>query len=126
MAYSADDVISLIDAELWRLASARNSVARVRRVGLVLLREELRNNGLPTDRDRRLELSLVPLVFQEANYDGIDWTDRAAPLEKLSGIFAVDLAVQSGGRERHELTDDEYREYVKASFAAIEARRKRP
>jgi hypothetical protein len=64
-------------------------------------------------------------VFQEANYDDIDWTDRAAPLGHLSGIFEIDVAVQSDGRERHELTDAEYNEYVQISFAAIDYRQER-
>ena len=67
----------------------------------------------------------VPSVFQEANYDDIDWTDSTAPLGHLAAIFAIDIAVQSGGRERHELTDAEYNEYVHMSLAAIDYREER-
>ncbi len=123
MPLSADDIVSLIDAEVPRWTHG-DALAVARHSMLLDLRDVLQRTGLPTDRDQRRELSLVPFVFQEANYDDIDWTDRAAPLEHLSGIFAIDVAVQSGGRGRHELTDGEYNEYVDGSFAAIDYRQK--
>ena len=123
MALSADDLISLINEEVSRLTPVDNAVAGARHSALLHLREVLQRTGFPTDRDQRRELSLVPLVFQEANYDDIDWTDRVAPLGQLSGIFAIDIAVQSNGRERHELTDGEYDNYVHISFAAIDCRK---
>ncbi len=122
MPLSADDLISLINEEVSRWTRVGNTVAAARHSALLHLRDVLRRTGFPTDRDQRLELSLVPFVFQEANYDDIDWTDRAAPLGHLSGIFAIDVAAQSEGRERHELTDAEYNEYVDISFAAIDYR----
>lgn len=122
MPLSADDLISLINEEVSRWTRVGNTVAAARHSALLHLRDVLRRTGFPTDRDQRLELSLVPFVFQEANYDDIDWTDRAAPLGHLSGIFAIDVAAQSDGRERHELTDAEYNEYVDISFAAIDYR----
>ena len=122
MPLTADDLISLIDEEASRWAPVGNTVAAARHSALLHLRDVLRRTGFPTDRLQRRELSLVPFVFQEANYDDIDWTDRAAPLGHLSGIFAIDVAAQSDGRERHELTDAEYNEYVDISFAAIDYR----
>ncbi len=122
MPLTADDLISLIDEEVSRWTRVGNAVAEARHGALLHVRDVLRRTGLPTDRHQRRELSLVPFVFQEANYDDIDWTDRVAPLEQLSGIFAIDVAVQSNGRERHELTDAEYNEYVRISFAAIDYR----
>ena len=122
MPLSADDLISLINEEVSRWTRVGNTVAAARHSALLHLRDVLRRTGFPTDRDQRRELSLVPFVFQEANYDDIDWTDRAAPLGHLSGIFAIDVAAQSDGRERHELTDAEYNEYVDISFAAIDYR----
>ena len=120
MPLSADDLISLIDEEVSRWTPVDNAVAAARHGALLYLRDVLQRTGLPTDRKQRRELSLVPFVFQEANYDDIDWTDRVAPLGHLSGIFAIDVAVQSDGRERHELTDAEYNDYVHRSFAAID------
>ena len=124
MPLSADDLILRIDEEVsrWTRVADADAVAVARHGALLHVRDVLRRTGFPTDRDRRLELSLVPFVFQEANYDDIDWTGRAAPLGHLSGIFAIDVAVQSDGRERHELTDAEYNEYVQISFAAIDYR----
>ncbi len=122
MPLTADDLISLIDEEVSRWTRGGNAVAEARHGALLHVRHVLRTTGLPTDRDQRRELSLVPFVFQEANYDNIDWTDRVAPLGHLSGIFAIDVAVQSDGRERHELTDAEYDDYVQISFDAIDYR----
>ena len=123
MALSADDLISLINEEVSRLTPVDNSVAGARHSALLHLRKVLQKTGFPMDRDQRRELSLVPLVFQEANYDDIDWTDRAAPLGHLCGFFAIDVAVQTNGRERHELTDGEYNDYVQISFTAIDYRK---
>jgi len=126
MPLSADDLISLINEEVSQWTRVGDApVAAARHSALLHLRDILQRTGFPTDRNQRYELSLVPLVFQEANYDDIDWTDRAAPLGHLSGIFAIDIAVQSDGRERHELTDAEYDEYVHKSFAAIDYRTER-
>ncbi len=122
MPLSADDLISRINHEVSRLTPVGDGVAVVRHAALLQLRDILQTTGFPTDRTQRRELSLVPFVFQEANYDDIDWTDRAAPLGHLSAIFEIDVAVQSDGRERHELTDTEYNEYVDRSFAAIDYR----
>ncbi len=125
MALSVDDLISLIDEEVSRWTRGGDAIAVARHSALLHLRDVLQRTGFATDRNQRRELSLVPLVFQEANYDDIDWTDRAAPLGHLSGIFAIDVAIQSDGRERHELSDAEYIEYVHKSFAAIDYRTKR-
>jgi hypothetical protein len=124
MPRSADELVSLIDEELPRWNPAGSALAVARHTDLLYLRDLLKRSGFPTDRDRRWELSMVPIVFQEAGYDGIEWTDRTAPLGHLSGLFAIDLAVQTGGRERHELSDDEYADYVRSSFVAIEFRTK--
>jgi hypothetical protein len=125
MPLSADDLISLINDEVSQWTRVGDGVAVARHYALTDLRDALQKMGFPADRHQQHELSLVPFVFQEANYDDIDWTDRVAPLEHLSGIFAIDVAAQSGGRERHELTDKEYNEYVHISFAAIDFRSKR-
>jgi hypothetical protein len=125
MPLSADDLICLINEEVSRWTRVGDGVAVARHSALLHLRDVLQRTGFPTDRNQRRELSLVPLVFQEANYDDIDWTDRTAPLGQLSGIIAIDVAVQSGGRERHDLTDAEYNKYVHESLSAIDYRQKR-
>ena len=125
MPLSVDDLISRINEEISRWKGVGDGVAVVRHSALLQLRDVLQSTGFPTDRNQRRELSLVPFVFQEANYDDIDWTDWAAPLGHLSAVFTIDIAVQFDGRERHELTDAEYNEYVQLSFAAIDYRYKR-
>lgn len=125
MPLSADDLISLINEEVSRWTRVGDVLALTHYSELLHLRDVLQRAGFPTDRNQRRELSLVPFVFQEANYDDIDWTNRAAPLGHLSGIFAIDVAAQSSGCARHELTDGEYDEYVNASFAAIDYRQRR-
>jgi hypothetical protein len=125
MSLSVDDLVSLINEEISRWTGVDDAVAEARHSALLDLRDVLQRTGFPADRNERREISLVPLVFQEANYDDINWTNRAAPLGHLSGIFAIDIAVQSGGRERHELTDAEYDAYVQTSLDTIDSRKKR-
>ena len=125
MALSVDDLLSRINEEVSRWTPDGDTVAVARHGALLHLRDLLQRTGFPTDRDLRLEVSLVPGVFQEANYDDIDCTDRTAPLGHLAAILAIDVAVQSGGRQRHELTDAEYGEYVHMSLAAIDCREER-
>ena len=103
---------------------AEDRVATLRRDFLNNLRDELRKSGFPREPSQRRDLSLVPFFFQEANYDEIDWTSRDSPLGGLAGIFAIDVAVQTGGRRRQELTQDDYNVYVEIGFSAIDSRTK--
>ena len=121
---SVDDVIDLIDREVSSWTEAEDRVATLRRDFLNNLRDELRESGFPRKLSHRRELSLVPFFFQEANYDEIDWTSRDSPLGDLARIFAIDVAVQTGGRRRQELTQDDYSEYVEIGFSAIDSRTK--
>ena len=121
---SRNDVIELIKKEVSYLSADGNSVAAIRHRALLHALKAVEETGFPTNRDLRLDLSLVPFVFQEANYDDINWTDRQAPLHHLSEMFSIDVAVQMGGRERHEMNDAEYKDYVDTSFAAIDYRTK--
>ena len=84
----------------------------------------LHANGWPETREDRFALSLVPLIFQEANYDDIDWGDQGASLGRLEWMFSIDVLVQSKGRARAELNEDEFSEYIELSMAAIDSRRR--
>ena len=117
---SANEIIPLIKEEISRLSPDNDSVAAIRREALLRVLSVLQETGFPKDRNQQLEISLIPFIFQEANYDDIDWTDRLAPLQQLNGLFSIDIMVQMGGRDRHELNDDEYEAYVNVSFAAID------
>ena len=119
---SVDEMVPLIEQEISRLLPEDDSVAAVRQEALRHVLMVLRESGFPKDKKQRLDVSLVPFVFQEANYDDIDWTNRQASLHHLSGILSIDIMVQMGGRERHELNDDDYQDYVAISFAAIRGR----
>lgn len=117
---SANEIIPLIKEEINRLSPDNDPVVAIRREALLRVLSVLQETGFPKDRNQQLEISLIPFIFQEANYDDIDWTDRLAPLQQLNGLFLIDIMVQMGGRDRHELNDDEYEAYVNVSFAAID------
>jgi hypothetical protein len=117
---SANEIITLIKKEASLLSTDNDSVAAIRHAALLRVLSVLGESGFPSDPNQQMENSLVPYVFQEANYDDIDWTHRLAPLQQLNGLFLIDIMVQMGGRERHELNDEDYEAYVKLSFAAID------
>ena len=55
-----------------------------------------------------MSLSLVPFLFQEANYDDIDWSRKDSDLGHLEAFFELDLLVQFAGRERSDITAGDY------------------
>ena len=123
MALSVDQVIALVDRELTNWPNSdQDRISAVRRNGLVRVRDALRNDGFPVDTESKWALSLIPLVFQEANHDGIDWTERNSPLEHLEDLITIDVLVQCCGRTRAELSEDEYLHYVDSSLKAIDYR----
>ena len=124
MALSIAAITALIDIEASRLAPFDDPIARIRRAVLLHARNVLAQRGFPTDPSEQRELSIVPLVFQEALYDDIDWYERRAPLGRLATYFVIDFAIQSGGRERAEVTDETFGAYVAASNAACEYRKR--
>jgi hypothetical protein len=67
-------------------------------------------------------LSLVPFIFQEANYDGIDWVQRGADLALLTRLFEIDACIWSGGRALSEFSEPEHADYVAAALRAIRTR----
>ena len=40
-------------------------------------------------------LSLVPFIFQEANFDGIDWVQQGADMAQLAPLFEIDACIWS-------------------------------
>ncbi len=65
------------------------------------------------------ELSLLPAYFQEAIYDGINWSDKNAGLEQLEKELGLDCIFHNSGKTRKELSPEEFRDYIKFSNAAI-------
>lgn len=122
MPLGISEIITLIDAQLAK-ASHGNRVAEARRALLQRIRTALLETGFPHTPEQRQTLSLVPLIFQEANYDGIGWTEHRAPLKHLEPLFAIDVAVQTGGCLLQELDSIAHRDYVLASFATIKGPR---
>ena len=82
---------------------------------------QLTDRGFPISKEDKLALSLEPFVFQEANYDEIDWTSKNADLSHLEHIFNIDVQLQNEGKTRSELRDEEFDEYVQLSFASIDS-----
>ena len=74
-------------------------------------------------KGKRARLSLVPLVFQEANYDDIAWMRQGENLRQLSGFLELDYLVQSAGQSRAEASPAEFAAYVGAAFRAIRTQR---
>src|SRR5262245_29011759 len=72
---------------------------RLRSVGRI--KDALAARGYPDNEPDQLELSIVPFVFQEANYDGIDWADRdSARLFQLREMLDIDFLTQMAGLRR--------------------------
>src|ERR1051326_5625379 len=83
-------------------------IGNVRLRQLLLMEDCLNAIGFPTQTDHKARVSLVPYIFQEANYDDISWTRSEAGLAHLSAYFELDFMVQNQGHERGEATEQEF------------------
>jgi hypothetical protein len=115
-----EEVLRAIDAQLDRLKASPGRIAEARALVLERLRDALRG-GFP-HRQAYEPLSLVPFMFQEANYDGIDWAQRGADLAQLAPLFDLDACIWSGGRSLSQFSEAEHADYVAAALRAIRAR----
>jgi hypothetical protein len=95
-------------------------IGNVRLRQLLLMEDCLNAIGFPAEPDHKARVSLVPYIFQEANYDDISWTDQQAELGHLSSYFELDFMVQNQGRERSEVTAEEFKRYVDEAFQFID------
>ncbi|HET9839307.1 MAG TPA: hypothetical protein VFR84_13820 [Candidatus Angelobacter sp.] len=95
-------------------------IGNVRLRQLLLMEDCLNAIGFPTEQEHRARVSLVPYVFQEANYDDISWTDQRADLAHLAPYFELDFMVQNQGRERGEVSEQEFKRYVEEAFKFID------
>lgn len=96
-------------------------LSRQRRADLIA--KALASNGYPETETDRIRLSLVPLLFQEANYDDIGWMIQEADLRQLRQFFELDHLVQTGGLSRAEASPEAFARYVKGAYRAIDGRR---
>jgi len=95
-------------------------IGNVRLRQLLLMEDCLNAIGFPTEPEHKARVSLVPYVFQEANYDDISWTSQNADLAHLASYFDLDFMVQNQGRERSEVSEQEFRRYVEEAFKFID------
>lgn len=65
------------------------------------------------------ELTLLTAYFQEAIYDGINWSDQNAGLEHLEKELELDCIFHNSGKRRKELSPKEFEYYMNFSGAAI-------
>jgi hypothetical protein len=72
------------------------------------------------------ELSLLPAYFQEAIYDGINWSDQNAGLEHLEKELELDCIFHNSGKTRKELSPKEFEDYISFSGAAINRTSSKP
>ena len=98
-------------------------IGNVRLRQLLLMEDCLNAIGFPAETEHKARVSLVPYIFQEANYDDISWTDQQADLDHLSVYFDLDFMVQSQGKERREATSQEYERYVNESLEFIDMKK---
>lgn len=93
-----------------------SGIARARIFMVVRIQTYLEFIGFPQNDAARRMLSLIPLLFQEANYDNIDWGDKNASLEQLTDFFELDCMFQNEGKHRAELDDEKFKAYIRQSL----------
>ena len=95
-------------------------IGNIRLRQFLIMEDCLNAIGFPTEDEHKARVSLAPYIFQEANYDGISWTDQQADLAGLSTYFDLDFIVQNQGRQRNESTTEEFTKYVNDAFRYID------
>jgi hypothetical protein len=127
MARTIEEIVEMIDAQLAALQPepGKPSILHARVHVLRRMREMLTTSGFPHNDVDRFQTSLVPFIFQEANYDGIDWHVGARGFDHLQQLFDIDFYVAMGGRERDDVATAEEEAYWSRAHAFIE-RRTRP
>ena len=94
------------------------SVVSHRRNTLQEIYDYFLENGFPKALTKE-RLSLIPCHFQEAIYDGINWTEQNADLGHLEIDFQVDCIFQNEGKTRNELSSEEFKRYVEYSWLIV-------
>lgn len=98
---------------------ANDPILFARKNALEHVKNYLQSKGFPKSLSAKSKLSLAPLLFQEANYDGIEWTERNADLEQLTDMFEIDYLVQNFGKTRKEASQEEFEKYIQDSLNFI-------
>jgi hypothetical protein len=99
-------------------------VGRIRQDCARRIKAALEARGFPATESDLIDLSVIPYVFQEANYDDIDWWSRdSAKHHQLKEILAIDFLTQMAGKRREDATDAEMEAYRLRSHRAIDFRK---
>jgi hypothetical protein len=99
-------------------------IGRFRQDCVRRIKAALETRGYPASESDQIDLSIIPYVFQEANYDGIDWWSReSAEHRQLEGILEIDFLTQMAGKRREDASDAEMEAYRLRSHRAIDFRR---
>jgi hypothetical protein len=129
---TAEQVIEFLDSRLGSYArldvasvSANPMLAR-RAWQVQRIRSYLQRSGFPATGHERCELSLIPHIFQEANYDGFDWGRKDADLGHLSDLFALDFYVATGGVARAGADESLFRQYDNEVSRCIDVWTRKP
>jgi hypothetical protein len=120
---TAPEVVALLRQQIKSAIdheSDMDPVGNVRVRQLLLMEDCLNSIGFPTHAEHKARVSLVPYIFQEANYDDLSWTDQRADLGHLSSLFELDFMVQNQGHERSEAAAEAFQQYVEDSFKFID------
>lgn len=125
MPVSLSELIDKLNTAIASRASHDDPVGGGRRQFLEHVRELVRLHGFPLPNDGTLDACAMPYIFQELNYDGYDWSNRLEDFGQLSDIVDIDVIMWSGGKERVELTDDEFSAYHRFCHNAISYRSRR-
>lgn len=120
---SVAEVVKLIRDVL--ATPSNDPIGRSRQTFARRIQTALESGGYPGSEPDQLELSIVPYVFQEANYDGIDWWSRdSAKHGQLKGLLEIDFLTQMAGKRREDASDAEMEDYRLRSLRAIDFRRR--
>ena len=95
------------------------SLVSIRRDILQKIYDYYKENGFPKALTKE-NLSLIPFHFQEAGYDGIDWYKQHGDLGHLVDDFQIDCIFQNEGKNRQQLTEEEFEKYIAYSYAIID------
>lgn len=119
---SLAEVVGLIRDVL--ATPSNDPVGRLRQHFARNIQAALESGGYPATEPDQLALSIIPYVFQEANYDDIDWWSRdSSKHRQLKTLLEIDFLTQMAGTRREDASDTEIEDYRLRSLRAIDFRR---
>lgn len=124
MPASINEIIELINSELEK--PGQGGVVEVRKLRLQLVKDFLATKGFPQSMRERFELALHPFYFQEVNYDDLDPYSKNGDLGQLKNVYNIDLAVQTGGFTRENISDADFCNYWRRQTGVIAWRQGHP